>query len=72
MSKTIPKSIGSIIRSYKVSVTRWCRTNGYEYFKWQRNYFEHIIRGENELEEIREYIVENPLEWDLDAENQKA
>lgn len=33
---------------------------------WQRNYFEHIIRNDKELHEIREYIVNNPAKWDLD------
>ena len=65
----IPKSIGSIIRTYKSAVSRWCNRNGYKNFKWQRNYFEHIIRNEKEINEIREYIINNPLKWDLDKEN---
>jgi len=36
---------------------------------WQRNYYEHIIRSENELNRIREYIQNNALKWDLDKEN---
>lgn len=36
---------------------------------WQRNYYEHIIRNENELTKIREYIQNNPLKWSLDREN---
>ena len=32
-------------------------------FFWQRNYYEHIIRDENDLNRIREYIVNNPLKW---------
>ena len=28
---------------------------------WQRNYYEHIIRNETELHNIRKYIVENPM-----------
>jgi hypothetical protein len=36
---------------------------------WQRNYFERIIRNENELLQIREYIQNNPLRWGLDEEN---
>jgi putative transposase len=36
---------------------------------WQRNYYEHIIRNENELNRIREYIVGNPARWALDREN---
>jgi len=51
-----------IIRSYKSAVTRMCNQNGNLFF-WQRNYYEHIIRNEIELEKIREYIVNNPLNW---------
>ncbi len=36
---------------------------------WQRNYYEHIIRSEHDLDEIREYILNNPLKWELDKEN---
>jgi putative transposase len=39
---------------------------------WQRNYFEHIIRNERELDRIREYIVNNPLKWALDTEHPNA
>lgn len=36
---------------------------------WQRNYFDRIIRNETELNKIREYILNNPLKWELDKEN---
>jgi REP element-mobilizing transposase RayT len=36
---------------------------------WQRNYHEHIIRNENDLNRIREYIVGNPARWAEDEEN---
>jgi hypothetical protein len=36
---------------------------------WQRNYYEHVIRNERELERIREYVATNPLKWALDREN---
>ena len=36
---------------------------------WQRNYHEHIIRNEKSLNRIREYILDNPLRWDMDREN---
>jgi putative transposase len=35
---------------------------------WQRNYFEHIIRNEEALRRIREYIHTNPIRWSDDAE----
>lgn len=34
---------------------------------WQRNYWEHIIRDENNLNRIRRYIIENPLKWQDDT-----
>ena len=48
------------------------KNNGWQPFKekmWQRNYYEHIIRNEYELNRIREYIINNPLKWELDFEN---
>jgi len=36
---------------------------------WQRNYYEHILRDEDELNQIREYIRTNPQNWDIDIEN---
>ena len=36
---------------------------------WQRNYYEHVIRNDKELSRIREYIVNNPGQWELDREN---
>ena len=38
---------------------------------WQRNYYEHIVRNENELQKIRKYIIENPIKWDNDSNNPK-
>jgi hypothetical protein len=33
---------------------------------WQRNYWEHIVRNETELNRIREYIHNNPAQWEMD------
>ena len=33
---------------------------------WQKSYYEHIIRSEKEFNEILEYIIYNPLKWELD------
>jgi len=44
---------------------------GWEPFRgrlWQRNYYEHIIRNEESLNRIREYILTNPMRWELDRE----
>ena len=36
---------------------------------WQRNYYEHIIRNEKDLDRIRKYIIDNPANWNEDTEN---
>jgi len=36
---------------------------------WQRNYYEHIIRDDRELQAFREYIRYNPIKWNEDEEN---
>ncbi|MEC4676729.1 MAG: transposase [Nitrospirota bacterium] len=43
----------------------WPRFNGK---LWQRNYWEHIIRNEHELNRIRQYIIDNPLKWETDRD----
>lgn len=63
----IPQSIGSIIRGFKIGVTKWFRyANGFspEMQVWQRNYHDHIIRNEIEYTRIALYILNNPANWD--------
>jgi REP element-mobilizing transposase RayT len=62
-------TLGEIVRSFKALATRRIRQAGVTAFAWQRNYYEHIIRDEESLNRIREYIVNNPLQWALDREN---
>ena len=40
---------------------------GYVKKLWQRNYYEHIIRDDDDLNRILEYIATNPLKWELDS-----
>ena len=61
-------NIPTIIRSFKSAVTK--RINELRSLPgiplWQRNFYEHIIRGENALNRIREYIIYNPMRWEED------
>jgi len=64
----VAPTIGNIIGTFKSLTTHEYITgvkyNGWEPFNkrlWQRNYYEHIIRTENDLNKIREYIKLNPL-----------
>jgi putative transposase len=67
--KNLPNTIGSMIRAFKTVVKTWCNKNSYGYFKWQRNYYEHVIRNEIELYYLQTYIINNPLKWSLDKNN---
>jgi hypothetical protein len=62
-------SLSSVINQFKGSVTRWYNGNRFSYFKWQARFYEHVIRNERELTNTRGYIINNPLRWNLDAEN---
>ena len=58
-----------VVRTYKAAVTTLARRNHLADAVWQRNYYEHVIRTEAELQAIREYIAQNPLAWEHDEEN---
>jgi REP element-mobilizing transposase RayT len=60
----------SVIQQYKASVTREINSIQKDYcFRWHKSFYDHIIRNENTLNNIREYIRNNPLRWALDIEN---
>jgi putative transposase len=68
----VPGSVSKIIQAYKAAVTQWCRKNNQLDFDWQPRFHDHIIRDDPSLKEIRQYIVNNPLKWELDQENQEG
>jgi len=57
------RTIGSIVRGFKIGVTKWFRQHTDVLSVWQRNYYEHVIRDEQSLIRIREYIAGNPARW---------
>jgi REP element-mobilizing transposase RayT len=67
-------SVPTIVRAFKSATTRRINTQhgtpGAPL--WQRNYYEHVIRGDDQLAKTRRYIATNPLQWELDRENQNA
>lgn len=64
-------TLGEIIRHFKAKATKQMRNlKGDNTFKiWQRSFYEHIIRNEESLNKIREYIKTNPATWAYDEEN---
>jgi REP element-mobilizing transposase RayT len=64
-------SLASIVGSYKATVSRNINRlrQTPDAQVWQRNYYQHIIRDNKELHDIRHYIVENPASWAKDRVN---
>ena len=63
------KTLGSVVRGLKIGVTKWMRKHTAISEVWQRNYWEHIIRNEFEMNRIREYVGTNPAKWEMDRLN---
>jgi REP element-mobilizing transposase RayT len=67
----LPRSLGSFIAGFKSIATK--RINELRHTPgspvWQRNYYERVIRNEDELMRMREYITDNPARWAEDVEN---
>ena len=69
-------SLPAVIHRFKSLTTKYyidnVKTKSWPPFEkrlWQRNYYEHIIRDENDLNKIRDYIISNPGVWTEDKEN---
>ncbi len=75
-NETAHDSLGAIVGGFKSITTgeyiTGVRLRGWRPFRrrlWQRNYYEHVIRTDEGLERIREYICTNPARWTEDPEN---
>ncbi len=64
-----PNTLGSIIGQFKSVVTKKIRQSGRINFKWQRGFYDRVIRNDDELNRIREYIIYNPLKWHENNDN---
>ncbi len=68
--KPVKGSIPTIVRSYKSAVSyRINLMRKTDIPVWQRNYYEHVIRNDKDLQNKTDYINANPLLWDEDEEN---
>ncbi len=76
---TEPLSLPDVVHRFKTMTTKryadGVKQYGWPPFPgrlWQRNYWEHIVRNEIELNKIREYIRNNSTQWDHDRLNSWA
>jgi len=72
----VAPALGDVVAAFKSVTTvhyiRGVKTMAWPAFRrrlWQRNYYEHVVRDEKELDRIRQYIDENPARWAFDDEN---
>ncbi len=64
------RSLSAIVAAFKARSTSKIRaTNATKVILWQRGFFEHIIRNQSDLLRVRQYIVDNPINWSLDELN---
>lgn len=68
---TLSRSLGAVIQNFKSVSTRMVNKRFFNVGNkiWQRNYYERIIRNNSELNAIRQYIIDNPINWEEDKEN---
>ena len=66
-----PRSLGSIIAGFKSAATKRINVERKIPYApvWQSRFYEHIIRNDKGLNNIRDYIVNNPMQWHVDEEN---
>ncbi|MCQ2263652.1 MAG: transposase [Bacteroidales bacterium] len=62
----VTTSLGTIIRGLKARVSRYASLHNIK-FHWQSRYHDHIVRNQQEMNKIAEYIENNPLRWELDC-----
>ena len=59
-------TITDIVCAYKSLVTRECKKVRPIDKLFQTSFYEHVIRGQVDYDEIAEYIINNPKQWEMD------
>ncbi len=65
--------LSKIVQQYKASVTRKINSlEGGFHFGWQKSFYDHVIRNDRSLDNLRQYVANNPMKWEFDIENKKG
>ena len=63
------RNLASVVRGFKIGVTKFANKNDIP-FAWQSRFHDHIIRDQNEMNQIVDYIMNNVASWEDDGYNQ--
>ena len=63
------KSLSELTGAFKTTSSKLIHRTGLSEFLWQKSFYDHIIRNEQDLNRVREYIINNFLTWEDDKEN---
>lgn len=69
--RIVKNCLSDIVRGFKSAVTKLIHEIGHSVFSWQPRFYDRIIRNEKELFNIRKYISENPLKWEIEKESRE-
>lgn len=65
-SRPFPTALPTVIGLYKSGVSKRIHQLNPDLNVWQKSFYDHIIRDENEYLRVWKYIDENPIKWDTD------
>jgi len=65
------KSLSELMGAFKTTSSKLIHQTGLKNFIWQRSFYDHIIRNNQSLNNIRAYVKNNPIKWAMDRNNQE-
>ena len=68
LNPMVSNCLGTVVRRLKARITRWANQNNIP-FGWQARFYDRVVRNQNELNNIAEYIENNVINWHLDEMN---
>jgi REP element-mobilizing transposase RayT len=69
MSLRRVKTLSELIGAFKTTSSKLIHQKCDPGFQWQRSFHDRIIRNEHSLNRIRQYVIDNPLNWEMDRNN---
>ncbi len=67
--RPVQKPLPDLIGAFKTTSSKLIHRAGFTDFSWHRSFYDHVIRKDESLDKVREYIRNNPKQWELDEEN---